>query len=173
MSEALPAKVVVAIPSLGSLARDAVLETSNREEAVAALLKRVQGKQSLIRELVRAGAADFVRAAATQLRTALEVDYLGGREKGLISHTAALRGRAKLYDWKLPVTGKPIGEATVLDLSDAADWHAGRSEFELARSQMYRAVQQRLARSNHKTVIEGISESDLAQIMQAAEPGAD
>jgi hypothetical protein len=151
--------------TLPELARNAVLETSNIEEAAVTLLKKVRGNEQFIRQMLKCAAADLVAKARMQIRSALSHEHLGGAERGLKSHVAALKGRAALFDWKLPQTDKSIGDATIIDLSDAVDWHAGRADFETARSEMYRKVQERLARSNKPTVREAMTEDELAALM--------
>jgi hypothetical protein len=152
--------------TLAELARNAVLETASAQEAAAVLVVRVKDDADLIHQLLIEGARQYIMNARMKVRGALENEYLDARERGLRKTAAALNGRATLFDWKLPITGKPIGDATIQDLGDAVDYHAGRAEFETGRSRMYRMVMERLVRSNKPVVREGISENELAKIMK-------
>lgn len=152
--------------TLNELAREAVQETTTTEEGIKSLLAKVKGRKDLMQQLLIAGARDYISVTRTKLRDAIDHEYLDARERGLKRHSAALNGRATLFDWKLPVTGKPLGDATTKDLGDAVDFHAGRAEFESGRAKMYRVVMEHLARSNAATVREGIGENDLAKIMK-------
>jgi hypothetical protein len=152
--------------TLGELAREAVLDTATLDQAATRLLESVRGRKDLLGQMLRLAAADLVRSVRVNTRAAMEVEYLDARERGIRRHVAALSARMSIYDWQLPVTGKPIGDATVEDLDGAARYHAGRAEFETGRSRLYGVVLQRLRRTNAVTVRDGISERSLARIMK-------
>lgn len=152
------------------LARRAVEETANSEDAVAALSRLVEGNPVLEDELRRQALVHAVAGARTDLRRGIENDYLEARERGLERHVAALRGRARLFDWKLPETGVPLGDATVDHLYAAVQYHEGRMKGEMKRAQMYRMIAERLEKSRCKTVRRAFKEDELATLIKEFPP---
>lgn len=152
--------------TLTSLARDVVLTSPSDE--VAELLSNAKEYPHIIREILAIGARQILHDAKTRVRYAMEDEYLDARERGIVRHATALNGRATLFDWKLPVSGISLGDATVVDLTAAAEFHAKRAGFERERTSMYQAVAKRLTASKAATVREGIKEDALAKIMKNA-----
>lgn len=84
---------------------------------------------------------------------------------------AAFTARMSLYDYPLPNTRKPIGDATVNDLSDAKDHYLGISETMKKRGEALRRLQEALARSNRKTVRQAFKLEKLKEILGEALEG--
>lgn len=161
----MSAQMTIKELTLSELAREIVLKNSSNDEASAELIRRTLRNKAFLRQMLDAGALQVIITARQSIRRSLEHGHLGGVERGLKSHTAALHGRATLFDWRLPLSGIAIGDATVADISDAVDWHASKADYEAARAEMYRKVQERLARSNKATVRDAMDEAELASLM--------
>ena len=169
--EPLPAETDV---SLSDIARNAWTATLDDDEALDAVLIAAQGNRHLSADLALYGARRLVETAKSDVRASLVRDSVTlhttahpaqQMNAGLKRFSAAVEGRAKLFDWPLPASDVRLGDATVADLEAAEAYHAARAGRELARARLYSAVKAALAKSGKRTVREGVSERVITQIL--------
>lgn len=70
-----------------------------------------------------------------------------------------------LYDWPLPQSGKPLGEATADDLRELILYRRQRAQFETRQADAAQSVLDLLLKSGAATVREGISLDSLKTVM--------
>lgn len=159
-------------PSLMSLAVDIAIATSSFDALKAKLNKRITSSPALSNAAIIYAVNRLASAAFKALRS--DIPSASGVESftkdkrlngGQTRYLNALSVVLTLYDIPLPISCIKLGDATAADLSDAKDYYLGNAEVLKHKGDMYRHLQERLARSNKPTVREAFTVDELRDIL--------
>lgn len=121
--------------------------------------------------LARSGARLFLAEARTAARAKLvESARIEVARQEFPAHVlAAAAGRVNAmvdyFAWPLPVTGKPLGDATAEDLQQAALVHERQVKAHRTRAAQYRTLADLLARAGAPTVRRGLTQEQVRDVL--------
>lgn len=117
----------------------------NRERAATLMRDRIKGDQELLDQLIEPllerAVTTSVNAVIRRTRAACERTISRDDPRGLLS--IANNERHRWFDYPLS-SGKKLGDATKLNLTDEADMHASLARGNLVKTKFYRMLAQRI-----------------------------
>lgn len=143
------------------------LEESTEKAAQAILDQADTMPDGMFHALMKLGAQRVAQLAASQVRNKLSKASWSVPSTAGDNVAARLKINGSAYDWPLP-GGASIGNATVADLDKAMELHKAIIAGNKRRHDFYFRVQAKLIASGAKTVREGLSETELAEIERNA-----
>lgn len=169
-------------PALADFAREANNGAATIEDAIAALEVTLASHPEFDPELRRRGVWALIYRARTEDRQKLRD---GGYEQPasmrsetkaewslddatIEKNVARLAARRTLYDSPLPNSDISLGDATVDDLTAAAEFHDSRAAAEIALRDQFIAIRKLLVKSKAAKVRAGITLKQLASIVRAS-----
>ena len=160
---------------LRGLALEALTQNANDiNESALWFNKRIAGNRALRTKLYWFGVEAYLRNVRMSMRQFLARS--GGTDEDTARRLAAGHRRSTerfskamaartLYDSPLPVSGKPLGDATLQDLDQVIAYRVGRVHYEQREMEATQAIRDLLAASGKPTVREAISLDELRAIM--------
>jgi hypothetical protein len=156
-------KEVIEEIKIHDLAEDAMRQAKgNREKAMQIMKNRIMNDPDLmnllIGPLLDAACRSSINTEIRLSRTMVE-NYIGSDDtRGLIS--MAKTERKAWMDYPMS-TGKVLGDATKIDLTDEADMHAKLAAGNMAKVKLFRTIAEKVGRS---TVRDKFSDDEIATI---------